>query len=46
MSNLKCELCHKDFSNKSNYNKHKQRKTPCVKEITNIEKINEFLFIN
>jgi len=37
MSNLKCELCHKDFSNKSNYNKHKQRKTPCVKEITNIE---------
>ena len=37
MSNLKCELCNKEFSNKNNYNKHKTRKTPCVKEITNIK---------
>ena len=41
MSNLKCD---KDFKNKSSYNKHKQRKTPCIN--TNILLANEPVLAN
>lgn len=27
---LTCEKCHKDFSNKSKYTQHQNRKTPCI----------------
>ena len=40
--NYFCELCNKQFSQKIDYTRHKQKKTPCIsidkiKELNNIE---------
>ena len=43
MSKYICELCKKDFKQKSDYNKHKNKKTPCItlNEIQKIVQIKE-----
>ena len=38
MSKYICELCKKDFKQKSDYDKHKNKKTPCI-SISEIEKL-------
>ena len=38
MSKYVCELCKKDFKQKSDYNKHKNKKTPCI-TLDEIQKI-------
>lgn len=35
-SNYVCELCNREFKQKSGYNKHKERKTPCTKSHSTI----------
>ena len=45
MSKYVCELCKKDFKQKSDYDKHKKKKTPCItldeiRKITLIDEIN------
>ena len=37
MVNYSCDSCGKEFNQKSHYNSHKKRKTPCKKKITKIE---------
>lgn len=38
----KCELCNKEFKQKSDYDKHKQKKTPCI----NMEEIEKKIIAN
>jgi hypothetical protein len=38
MSKYVCELCKKDFKQKSDYDKHKNKKTPCI-TLDEIQKI-------
>ena len=40
MSKYVCELCKKDFKQKSDYEKHKNKKTPCI-SISEIEKLSQ-----
>ena len=40
MSKYVCELCKKDFKQKSDYDKHKNKKTPCI-TLTEIQKITQ-----
>lgn len=35
MVNYSCQKCGKNFSQKGNYNKHVNRKTPCISQMTN-----------
>ena len=35
MVKYNCEKCGKEFTNKSNYNAHTKRKTPCISIIEN-----------
>lgn len=43
MVNYSCEKCGRDFKQKSHYNKHKKRKTPCVKEGKLEELVNKLI---
>jgi DNA adenine methylase len=43
MGNYSCEKCGRDFKQKSHYDKHKQRKTPCVKEEKLKEMVNQIV---
>jgi adenine-specific DNA-methyltransferase len=38
MSCYSCEICGKSFQNKSSYQTHMNRKTPCIKNLENINK--------
>ena len=40
MSKYVCELCKKDFKQKSDYDKHKNKKTPCI-TLDEIQKITQ-----
>ena len=40
MSKYVCELCKKDFKQKSDYDKHKNKKTPCI-TLDEIQKLNQ-----
>ena len=43
MTKYTCELCKKDFNQKSDYDKHKKKKTPCItlEEIQKLTQTNE-----
>ena len=43
MTKYICELCKKDFNQKSDYDKHKKKKTPCItlEEIQKLTQTNE-----
>ena len=46
MPKYNCERCLKEFSQKSHYNKHLNKKKPCQDNIGKIEKIIEKIIIN
>ena len=39
MTKYHCERCGKEFSQKSHYNSHKRRKTPCENNINKIKNL-------
>jgi len=43
MGNYSCERCGRDFKQKSHYDKHQQRKTPCVKDDKLKELVNKIV---
>ena len=43
MDHYSCEKCGRQFKQKSTYNKHLQRKTPCVKEENHTDLVNQIV---
>lgn len=41
MSTLHCEICNKEFKNTTQYNRHRNRKTPCVNSSSQTDKQTE-----